>query len=90
MLKTISSRMEIFKFLKRRKPSLLNNTFKTSIYLNLKLRIKNKELMTYLPPKTWPSKLTPSSGEVSRDGSEGLPETSLEQLKELPKNLGPP
>lgn len=88
MLKTISSKKE--KFLKRRKPSLLNNTFKTSTYLNLKLRLKNKELMTYLPPKTWPSKLMPSSLEDFRDGSKGLPETSLEQLKELPKNLGAP
>jgi hypothetical protein len=84
MLKTFSSKN--LKLLRRRKPSLSNNTFKSSTYSNLKFQLKSKELMTYSPPKTWLSKPIPSSSEVSVDGLEGLPETSLEQSKELPKN----
>lgn len=76
MLKTSSFKK--VKLLKRRKPSLSNNMFKISTYSNLKSKLKTKELMTYLHPKTWPSKPTPSSGESSRDLLEGPSERSVE------------
>lgn len=76
MLKTFSFN----KLLRRRKPSLSNNMFKILTCSNLKLKLKTKELMTYLLPKTWLSKPMPSSLEKSADGLRELLGMSPELL----------